>query len=60
MSSREIAEGFISVAVANMAKAIKQISIERGHDVTRYTLVAFGGAAGSTRVSSRMRSGSGA
>ncbi|HYM17049.1 MAG TPA: hydantoinase/oxoprolinase family protein, partial [Micropepsaceae bacterium] len=46
MSPREIAEGFIQVAVANMAKAIKQISIERGHDVTRYTLAAFGGAAG--------------
>jgi 5-oxoprolinase (ATP-hydrolysing) len=46
MSAREIAEGFIQVAVANMAKAIKQISIERGHDVTRYTLCAFGGAAG--------------
>ncbi len=42
----EIAEGFLAVAVENMAKAIKQVSIERGHDVTRYTLVAFGGAAG--------------
>jgi 5-oxoprolinase (ATP-hydrolysing) len=46
MSAAEIAQGFIQVAVANMAKAIKQISIERGHDVTRYTLAAFGGAAG--------------
>jgi 5-oxoprolinase (ATP-hydrolysing) len=43
---QEVAEGFLQIAVANMAKAIKQISIERGHDVTLYTLVAFGGAAG--------------
>ena len=43
---QEIAEGFLRIAVANMARAIKQISIERGHDVTLYTLVAFGGAAG--------------
>jgi 5-oxoprolinase (ATP-hydrolysing) len=42
----DIAEGFLRIAVANMAKAIKQISIERGHDVTQYTMVAFGGAAG--------------
>ncbi len=42
----EIAESFLAIAVENMAKAIKQVSIERGHDVTRYTLVAFGGAAG--------------
>ncbi len=46
VSAAEIAEGFLTIAVANMAKAIKQISIERGHDVTHYTLVAFGGAAG--------------
>src|SRR5262249_35033305 len=45
-SAQDIAEGFLTIAVANMAKAIKQISIERGHDVTQYTLVAFGGAAG--------------
>jgi len=42
----EIAEGFVAIAVANMAKAIKHISIERGHDLAKYTLVAFGGAAG--------------
>jgi len=45
-TAQETAEGFLTIAVANMAKAIKQISIERGHDVTQYTLVAFGGAAG--------------
>ena len=45
-AAEEIAEGFLTIAVENMAKAIKQISIERGHDVTGYTLVAFGGAAG--------------
>ncbi len=42
----EIAEGFVRVAVDNMANAIKKISIERGHDVTAYTLCCFGGAAG--------------
>ena len=42
----EIAEGFVKVAVDNMANAIKKISIERGHDVTAYTLCCFGGAAG--------------
>ena len=42
----EIAEGFVRIAVDNMANAIKQISIARGHDVTRYTLQCFGGAGG--------------
>lgn len=42
----EVAEGFIDIAVANMANAIKKISVERGYDVTRYTLVSFGGAGG--------------
>jgi 5-oxoprolinase (ATP-hydrolysing) len=46
MTDEEVAEGFIRIAVDNMAKAIKQISIARGHDVTRYTLVCFGGAGG--------------
>ncbi|MCB1623573.1 MAG: hypothetical protein KDI32_03220, partial [Pseudomonadales bacterium] len=40
------AEGLVQIAVANMANAIKRISVARGHDVTRYTLVCFGGAAG--------------
>jgi len=43
---REVAEGFLKIAVENMANAIKQISIERGYDVTRYTLCCFGGAGG--------------
>jgi 5-oxoprolinase (ATP-hydrolysing) len=38
------AEGFVAVAVANMANAIRKISVARGHDVTRYTLACFGGA----------------
>jgi len=42
----EVAEGFLRIAVENMANAIKQISTQRGYDVTRYTLVCFGGAGG--------------
>ena len=42
----DIAEGFVRVAVDNMANAIKKISVERGHDVTAHTLCCFGGAAG--------------
>jgi len=42
----EVAEGFLRIAVANMANAIKKISVERGHDVTAYTLQCFGGAGG--------------
>lgn len=41
-----VAEGFIDIAVQNMANAIKQISVARGHDVTEYTLAVFGGAGG--------------
>ena len=43
---RAVAEGFLRVAVANMAHAIKQVSIQKGHDVTRYALQCFGGAGG--------------
>lgn len=42
----QVAEGYITIAVANMANAIKKISVERGYDVTKYTLVSFGGAGG--------------
>ncbi len=42
----EIADGFLKIAVENMAHAIKHISIERGYDVTEYTLCCFGGAGG--------------
>src|SRR5437660_973375 len=41
-----IAEGFVQIAVGNMANAIKHISVQRGHGVTRYTLCCFCGAAG--------------
>ncbi len=41
-----VAEGFIQIAVGNMANAIKQISVQRGHDVTEYALTSFGGAGG--------------
>ena len=41
-----MAEGFLRIAVDNMANAIKKISVERGHDVTGYTLQCFGGAGG--------------
>ncbi|HEY5898030.1 MAG TPA: hydantoinase/oxoprolinase family protein, partial [Burkholderiales bacterium] len=45
-SAEEVAEGFVQIAVGNMANAIKYISVQRGHDVTKYTLCCFGGAAG--------------
>jgi 5-oxoprolinase (ATP-hydrolysing) len=41
-----LAEGALRIAVDNMANAIKRISVQRGHDVTRYTLACFGGAGG--------------
>jgi 5-oxoprolinase (ATP-hydrolysing) len=41
-----LAEGFVTIAVQNMAEAIKSISIQRGYDVTRYALNCFGGAGG--------------
>ncbi|MGQ3487055.1 hydantoinase B/oxoprolinase family protein [Roseovarius pacificus] len=45
-SPEEVAEGFLRIAVENMANAIKKISVQRGYDVTRYLLNAFGGAGG--------------
>ncbi len=42
----QVAQGFIEIAVGNMANAIKQISVQRGHDVTDYALTSFGGAGG--------------
>ena len=41
-----VAEGYVSIAVENMANAIKHISVQRGYDVSAYTLCCFGGAAG--------------
>ncbi len=40
----EVAQGIISLATMNMARAIRVISVERGHDPRDYTMVAFGGA----------------
>ncbi len=45
-SPEEVAEGFLRIAVENMANAIKKISVQRGYDVTEYTLNCFGGAGG--------------
>ncbi|MBY0441282.1 MAG: 5-oxoprolinase, partial [Mycobacteriaceae bacterium] len=45
-SPEQVAEGFLQIAVANMANAIKKVSIQRGHDVTHYALTTFGGAGG--------------
>ena len=45
-TAHEIADGFIAIAVENMAQAIKKISVLRGYDVTDYTLSCFGGAGG--------------
>ncbi|MDT9198632.1 hydantoinase B/oxoprolinase family protein [Limnospira sp. PMC 1042.18] len=42
----EVAAGFIAIAVENMANAIKKISLQRGYDVSEYTLCCFGGAGG--------------
>ncbi|MER8445951.1 hydantoinase B/oxoprolinase family protein [Mesorhizobium sp. M1066] len=41
-----VAEGFVTIAVENMANAIKKISVQRGYDVTEYLLNCFGGAGG--------------
>ncbi len=45
-SPEDAADGFIKIAVENMANAIKKISVQRGYDVTRYALNCFGGAGG--------------
>ena len=45
-SAESLAEGFLQIAVQQMANAIKKISVARGYDVTRYTLQCFGGAGG--------------
>jgi 5-oxoprolinase (ATP-hydrolysing) len=42
----EVAAGFLEIAVANMASAIKKISVQRGYDITEYVLNVFGGAGG--------------
>ncbi|GAA4672267.1 hydantoinase B/oxoprolinase family protein [Streptomyces youssoufiensis] len=42
----QVAAGYLDIAVLNMATAVKKISVQRGHDVTRYALTTFGGAGG--------------
>ncbi|MGE6739646.1 hydantoinase B/oxoprolinase family protein [Allorhizobium pseudoryzae] len=41
-----VADGFLAIAVENMANAVKKISVQRGYDVTNYVLTCFGGAGG--------------
>ena len=45
-SPEAVADGFLDIAVARMAQAIKSVSVRRGYDITRYAINAFGGAAG--------------
>lgn len=45
-TAEQVADGFLRIAVQNMANAIKKISVERGYDVTDYALTCFGGAGG--------------
>ncbi|MET9832514.1 hydantoinase B/oxoprolinase family protein [Streptomyces sp. NPDC006385] len=42
----QVAEGYLQIAVADIANAVKRISVQKGHDVTRYALTTFGGAGG--------------
>ncbi|TDI62706.1 MAG: 5-oxoprolinase, partial [Alphaproteobacteria bacterium] len=46
ISAKDAAKGFIAVAVEHMARAVKKISVQKGHNITKYTLVSFGGAGG--------------
>jgi 5-oxoprolinase (ATP-hydrolysing) len=46
LSPEQVAEGFLAIAIDKMANAIKKISIQRGYNVTQYTLCSFGGAGG--------------
>lgn len=46
LTPNQVAEGFLKIAVENMANAIKKISVQRGYDITEYTLCCFGAAAG--------------
>ncbi len=45
-SAEQVAAGFLQIAVENMANAIKEISVQKGYDVTEYALCCFGGAGG--------------
>ncbi|MBU0656727.1 MAG: hydantoinase B/oxoprolinase family protein [Gammaproteobacteria bacterium] len=46
LTPEQVAEGFLAIAVENMANAIKKISVQRGYDVSEYALCCFGGASG--------------
>ncbi len=46
VTAEDVAEGFLTVAVENMANAIKRISVQKGYDLSEYTLCCFGGAGG--------------
>jgi len=46
LTALEVAEGFLAVAIDNMANAIKKISVQRGYDISEYALCSFGGAGG--------------
>lgn len=46
MPAAQVAEGFLNIAVENMASAIKKSPVQRGYDVSDYTLCCFGGASG--------------
>jgi 5-oxoprolinase (ATP-hydrolysing) len=60
LSPEAVAEGFILVAVDNMANAIKRVSIQRGYDPREFTLCCFGGAGGqhACRVADQLGIGS--
>ncbi len=45
-NATEVAQGFLRVAVENMAAAIQKVSVGRGHDVRTHDMVVFGGAGG--------------
>lgn len=45
-SPEQVADGFLRIAIENMARAVKKISVERGHDVSQYALNCFGAAGG--------------
>ncbi|WP_066949049.1 hydantoinase B/oxoprolinase family protein [Streptomyces lushanensis] len=45
-TTEEVAAGYLEIAVLGMANAVKKISVQRGHDITRYALTSFGGAGG--------------
>ncbi|MDX2257684.1 MAG: hydantoinase B/oxoprolinase family protein [Hyphomicrobiaceae bacterium] len=55
-SAAEVADGFLTIAIDNMANAIKKVSIERGHDISGHVLNAFGAAAGqhACRIADRL------